>query len=61
MSIAQERLGNGDVAVIANRGEETGPMGEQIAWLVSKERESVRMMGKQSIALTIADFLESIE
>jgi phosphopantothenoylcysteine decarboxylase/phosphopantothenate--cysteine ligase len=61
MSIAQERLGNGDVAVIANRGEETGPMGEQIAWLVSKERESVRMMGKQSIAITIADFLESIE
>jgi phosphopantothenoylcysteine decarboxylase/phosphopantothenate--cysteine ligase len=61
ISIAQERLKNGDVAVIANRGEETGPKGEQIAWLVSKDMESRRMMGKRCIAIAIADFLESIE
>jgi phosphopantothenoylcysteine decarboxylase/phosphopantothenate--cysteine ligase len=61
ISIAKERLKNGDIAVIANRGEETGPMGEQIAWLVSKDTEPQRMMGKQSIAIAIADFLESIE
>jgi phosphopantothenoylcysteine decarboxylase/phosphopantothenate--cysteine ligase len=61
ISIAKERLKSGEVAVVANRGEETGPMGEQIAWLVSKDRENQRMMGKRSIAVAIADFLESIE
>lgn len=61
ISIAQERLKGSDLAVIANRGEETGPKGEQIAWLISKTGEPRRLTGKSGIAIAIADFLESIE
>lgn len=59
MSIAQERLKDGDVAVIANRGDEVGAMGEQIAWLVDHSTAPRRMMGKQGISIAIADYLES--
>jgi phosphopantothenoylcysteine decarboxylase / phosphopantothenate---cysteine ligase len=61
ISIAKERLKGNDCAVIANRGEETGPNGDQIAWLISKTKEPQRLTGKSGIAIAIADFLESIE
>lgn len=60
ISIAESRLGKGGAAIIANRGEEIGPQGEQIAWLVTKGQEPQSMVGKQGIARAIADFLESI-
>lgn len=60
MSIAQERLKAGDIAVIANRGDEVGSQGEQIAWLVNHSTTPLRMVGKQSISIAIADYLESI-
>lgn len=60
MSIAQKRLQDGDVAVIANRGDEVGSMGEQVAWLVDPWSAPRRMLGKQGISIAIADYLESI-
>jgi phosphopantothenoylcysteine decarboxylase / phosphopantothenate---cysteine ligase len=45
-------------AIVANRGEETGPEGEQIAWLLSQSGESQRVMGKQEIATAISTHLE---
>lgn len=60
MSIAQKRLKDGDVAVIANRGDEVGSMGEQVAWLVDHSTAPQRMVGKQGISIGIADYLESI-
>jgi phosphopantothenoylcysteine decarboxylase/phosphopantothenate--cysteine ligase len=46
-------------AVVANRGEETGPQGEQVAWLVSGEGEPRKLEGKGAIAIAIADHLET--
>ncbi len=58
MKIAQERLQKGFNAVVANRGEETGPNGEQIAYLVTQTQPPVKMIGKSEIARAIADYLE---
>ena len=58
MAIAQDRLAKGHLAVVANRGEETGPNGEQIAYIVSKGAEPQRFQDKPEIAAGIADFLE---
>ncbi|HUO86643.1 MAG TPA: phosphopantothenoylcysteine decarboxylase [Thermoanaerobaculia bacterium] len=60
MTVGQERLERlgGRGAVIANRGEETGPAGEQVAWLVTEDAEPVRAVGKGTIARLIADHLE---
>lgn len=58
MEIARERLSRGHSAVVANRGEETGPSGEQIAHLLSGQSQPVRLVGKQAIAQAIADYLE---
>ena len=58
LSITQRRLKNGDTAIIANRGEEIGEKGEQIAWLISKNNEPLKLTGKKDIAAAIADFLE---
>ena len=46
-------------AVVANRGAETGPPGEQVAWLVSAEGEPRRLEGKGAIAIAPADHLEA--
>jgi len=54
-----ERLG-GRGAVVANRGEETGPDGEQVAWLVTADGEPVHAVGKPAIAAAIADHLETV-
>ena len=58
MAIANTRLDRGYQMVVANRGEETGSQGEQIAYLVTKEREPQKAVGKVQIAIAIADWLE---
>jgi len=58
ISIARDRLSKGDMAIVANRGEETGANGAQIAWLVTSGAEPMRMEGKKGISAGIADFLE---
>lgn len=59
MAIARERLGQGYQAVVANRGEERGEDGEQVAWLLAEGAEPRRAEGKAAIARRIADHLES--
>jgi phosphopantothenoylcysteine decarboxylase/phosphopantothenate--cysteine ligase len=58
MSIARQRLAEGYEAVVANRGEEKGAGGAQVAYLVSPEDE-IRLVGKEAIARGIADYLEA--
>jgi phosphopantothenoylcysteine decarboxylase/phosphopantothenate--cysteine ligase len=58
LDIARERLAQGYGAVVANRGEERGPAGEQVAYLVTGTGEPVRLVGKPEIARGIADYLE---
>ncbi|GFE68582.1 hypothetical protein CFPU101_11920 [Chroococcus sp. FPU101] len=60
IEIAQERLKRGYSAVVANRGEEKGNQGEQIAYLVTANQIPERMIGKKTIAVKIADYLEQI-
>lgn len=59
MAIARERLGQGYQAVVANRGEERGEDGAQVAWLVAGGGEPRRLEGKPVIARAIADHLEA--
>ncbi len=66
MEIGHRRLDRlqGRGAVVANRGEETGPAGEQVAWLVSGDGDGEireqRMEGKGVIAAALADHLERV-
>ncbi len=57
IKIAHARLQQGYQMVVANRGEETGAKGEQIAYLVTKEQSETRVIGKRKIATAIADYL----
>jgi phosphopantothenoylcysteine decarboxylase/phosphopantothenate--cysteine ligase len=61
MEVGRSRLERlaGRGAVVANRGEETGPHGEQVAWLVSGDGEPRRLEGKGTIAIALADHLEA--
>ena len=58
MTIANQRLDRGYQMVVANRGEEKGENGEQIAYLVTKNSLPQKAMGKENIAKAIADWLE---
>ena len=58
IQIAQSRVEKGHLAVVANRGEETGPNGEQIAYIVTATAQPERFTDKPEIARGIADFLE---
>ena len=58
IEIAKRRVAKGHLAVVANRGEETGPNGEQTAYIVSKAGVSEQLIGKPGIASAITDFLE---
>jgi phosphopantothenoylcysteine decarboxylase / phosphopantothenate---cysteine ligase len=60
MATARERLDQGFQAVVANRGEERGPAGEQVAYLLAPTGEPVRLVGKRGIARGIADYLERV-
>ena len=59
MTIANARLQQGYQMVVANRGEETGEKGEQVAYLVTKNRQEEKVTGKQQIAKAIANHLET--
>jgi len=61
LAVGRQRLERlaGHGAVVANRGEETGPHGEQVAWLVTGDGEPRRLQGKGAIAIAIADHLET--
>ncbi len=56
MAIARSRLDRFPL-VVANRGEERGPHGEQVAHLVAADRAPERMVGKLEIARRLADAL----
>ncbi|GMR24460.1 MAG: hypothetical protein BMS9Abin37_3008 [Acidobacteriota bacterium] len=58
IQIAQTRVDQGHLAVVANRGEETGKSGEQIAYIVTAGAKPERFTDKPEIARGIADFLE---
>lgn len=59
MEVAKKRLGRYP-AVVVNRGEESGPHGEQVAYLVTREAgASEALVGKRAIARAIADHLET--
>jgi len=58
MEIAHNRLNSGYPAIVANRGEEVGPNGEQIAHLVTGIGQTRKFVGKPEIAIGIADYLE---
>jgi len=60
MAIARKRLETGDLAVVANRGEESSLKGDQLAWLVTKGGDPVKLSSKSGIASGIADFMESL-
>lgn len=59
MTIAHNRIQKPHEVVIANRGEEVGPNGEQVAWMVSKTGET-KLIGKNAIAIAIVDYLETL-
>ncbi len=62
LRVGRERLAElgGPGALVANRGEETGPGGEQVAWLVTGPEEARRAVGKDAIAILLADHLEEV-
>jgi phosphopantothenoylcysteine decarboxylase/phosphopantothenate--cysteine ligase len=60
MAIARRRIAAGYDAVVANRGEESGPAGEQVAWLVTPSGEPHRMVGKATIAAEVASHVERL-
>jgi hypothetical protein len=60
MRVAGERLRRFE-AVVANRGEESGPHGEQVAYLLAPGREPRRLVGKRTIAAALADHLEAVQ
>ena len=58
MAIAKKRVAQGTPLVVANRGEDQGPQGEQVAHLVSAAGEE-RLVGKRQIAQGIVAWLEN--
>jgi phosphopantothenoylcysteine decarboxylase/phosphopantothenate--cysteine ligase len=60
MEIARARIQRGYPAVVANRGEEMGSSGEQIAYLVTADKPPQKMVGKKEIARAIANYLEQV-
>ena len=59
IAIAKNRLQQGYQMVVANRGEEHQATGAQVAYLVTKDGASQKVVGKQEIARAIADYLEA--
>ncbi|MGL5074826.1 MAG: phosphopantothenoylcysteine decarboxylase, partial [Waterburya sp.] len=60
INIAETRLKQGYQMVVANRGEEEQATGAQVAYLVTKEQAPKKAVGKQQIAIAIANYLEDI-
>lgn len=59
MKLARDRLKGGHRMVVANRGEETGPQGQQVAWLVGTTGVEQRAEGKQTIASRLMEHLQT--
>ncbi|MGQ4648614.1 phosphopantothenoylcysteine decarboxylase domain-containing protein [Lyngbya aestuarii] len=60
MTIALARINRGYPAVVANRGEDTGSNGEQVAYLVTGSENAGKLIGKKQIAIGIANYLEEV-
>ena len=58
IEIARKRVQVGYPLVVANRGEEKGPHGEQVAHLVTAADDTQQAIGKTAIACAITDHLE---
>ena len=58
INIAQARLKQGYPLVVANRGEEQGVRGEQVAYFVTAKNEPEKITGKKQIAIELANYLE---
>ncbi|MGD1918072.1 MAG: bifunctional phosphopantothenoylcysteine decarboxylase/phosphopantothenate--cysteine ligase CoaBC [Pleurocapsa sp.] len=57
INIAKQRLQQGYQMVVANRGEEHFSTGTQVAYLVTKDSEPEKAIGKPKIAKAIANYL----
>lgn len=60
LAVARRRVAGGHRAVVANRGEERGPAGEQVAYLVTGDSEPQQAVGKPGIAAMIGDYVTSL-
>ena len=58
IDIAQARLKQGYPLVVANRGEEKGIKGEQVAYFVTNKDKPQQVIGKKQIAIELANYLE---
>ena len=58
LTVAAERLAAGHAGVVANRGEETGKDGAQVAWLCFGDAPE-RVEGKREIARRLVDRVEA--
>jgi phosphopantothenoylcysteine decarboxylase/phosphopantothenate--cysteine ligase len=58
LAIARARRAEGYEVVVANSGDERGPKGEHVAYLVSGVEPPPRLQTKAAIARAIADHLE---
>jgi phosphopantothenoylcysteine decarboxylase / phosphopantothenate---cysteine ligase len=58
IGIAEARLQQGYQMVVANRGEEKGDNGEQIAYLVTANNPPQKVIDKQNIAIALCNWLE---
>ena len=58
IDIAQARLKQGYPLVIANRGEEKGLKGEQVAYFITNKDKPQQVIGKKQIAIELANYLE---
>jgi phosphopantothenoylcysteine decarboxylase / phosphopantothenate---cysteine ligase len=58
IEIAEARLQQGYQMVVANRGEEKGENGEQIAYLVTANNPPQKIIDKQNIAIALTNWLE---
>ena len=58
IDIARQKLQQGHQMIVANRGEEHFSTGAQVAYLVTKEKEPIKAVGKQKIAIAISDYIE---
>ncbi|MDJ0688017.1 MAG: bifunctional phosphopantothenoylcysteine decarboxylase/phosphopantothenate--cysteine ligase CoaBC [Xenococcaceae cyanobacterium MO_188.B32] len=58
INIAQARLKQGYPLVVANRGEERGIHGEQVAYFVTKKDNPQQVISKKQIAIELSNYLE---
>ncbi|MGE0527293.1 MAG: phosphopantothenoylcysteine decarboxylase [Bdellovibrionales bacterium] len=59
--IANQRVRNGHLAVIANRGEDMAGNADHIAYLVTSGSPPRKLVSKPGIALGICDFIEEVQ